>query len=439
MTQRLSLATTQKHALNHRLLHAVSILKMSNAELQDHLIRAEQLNPFIEVHRTYESASGSVDRNAFIALQPAEETSLYARLSEQIALQFKGQKLEIANAFLSELEPTGWIATDVRQIAEKLNCSASLCSEVLEVLQTLEPTGVFARNLKECLALQAAEKGLLDPQMGTIIKGLDLLMTSSLPAMARHIGLSVEEVAKRLALLRGFNPKPGAIDTGNSPSQPMCEVTVTIQSGKLSVELRNDVSPTLSVLVDTPPQEADLKALYNEAKELKSAIELRKLTLKSVVLAIFKRQPQVLSEGLSALSPMVRRDIAEDIGVSEATVCRAVSGLLIQCAHGCLRAEDLFCTALPKQEPTQTRYRLLFRIKAMISQENPRHPMSDNALSRLLESEGIGVSRRTVSKYRQSLGISAQSVRRMQYHIQSLTKEAASHGQTYPLNDPCSK
>ncbi|WP_298921574.1 RNA polymerase factor sigma-54 [uncultured Roseobacter sp.] len=412
----------QSQRLNKTMIETLAIMRMNRVEMHKFLSDAAEKNPFIELESHKDSTPGqaSYDVDAMSTdLADVSERGIFQHVVKQLPYVCTSPgDLEIARAFLLELDLSGWLSVSVEEIAEKYALNAPDCAEMLVRLQTLEPAGLFARNLRECISLQALDRGQLDDIMRRIIVHLDELRCFDPEHLAKRIGCNTSDILERVRLIRRMDPKPGAQFDFQEAPRKTDDVTVAVVDGKLTVTLNNFSFPSVRALhLDTTnhrsgPNTERLRHLVQEARSLKKACELRNATTLSLVTAIFIRQPDFLKAGFAALRPMRMRDLASEIGVSESTVSRILHGLTILCSQGNVPARALFCNALTYGNETQTKHAALQKIRQWVAAEDQQTPLKDEEILARFQKLGFSISRRTISKYRNELGLVSPRLRR---------------------------
>ena len=413
-------AVRQSRVLNHTMMQAVKIMRMNRADLHEFLAETLERNPFLEVDHSTRGSGHRPENGEIPEIASDTRVSLYRHLAGQFArIVHSDDETQVALAFLQEIDPSGWLTVPIEHIAETHRFDLATCHNILARLQTLEPAGVFARDLRECLRLQAMDQGLFDEVMGVLIENLDQLAACGVENLARRLRTDVRELALRLEQIRRMNPKPGANFDFDGIQHIDSDVVLKTTDQGLTYELRRSSYPTVRVspgaVLCEPAKGSDrgaLKELLAEARAVQGAVEMRKSTTLAVVAAVFARQRKFLLNGYAALSPMRMSDIASDIDVSEATVSRIVSGLTIQCPRGRVMLKSLFCGSVSYCSQPQTKHVVLKIIKNLIAGEDKSSPLSDRTITGLVQASGLEISRRTVSKYRQSLGLGPPASRR---------------------------
>ncbi|HZT20259.1 MAG TPA: RNA polymerase factor sigma-54 [Dongiaceae bacterium] len=376
---------------------------------------AERLPPglirlFAGAARERSSRSGGEQATAEIA---DSGPSLQEHLQRQIGADLAdATDRAIGEALLQALDEAGYLTQEPAEIAGRLGLATARVERVLERLQELDPPGVFARSLAECLALQLADRGRLDPAMQRLLERLDLLAEGAREPLARHCGVGAERLAAMIAELKRLDPRPGLAFERAAVQAVVPDLSIAPDGrGGWEVALNDDSLPRLAINQRYPTAggaeaEAYLKGQRAAAQWLLGALDRRADTLRRVAGEIVRRQTAFLEGGVGALKPLSRREIASALGLHESTVSRAIAGKYAATPRGVLALAAFFSGRLgdPAREgraPAAVRDRL----RRLIEGEAPGPPLSDGAIARLLAEDGIDLSRRTVAKYRKMLRI----------------------------------
>ncbi|WP_299848473.1 RNA polymerase factor sigma-54 [uncultured Roseovarius sp.] len=429
---RLTPAARQTGVLNQSMVQAFNVMRMDKVELIEHLANAIEENPFLEADRP--ALDLPVNRSAHSAGYTPEDISsrpngLYRHIADQLPLILEQEhEYRIAQAFLLELEPSGWLGLSLEEIARKFGFSVTEGLPVLKRLQTIDPAGLFAQDLKDCLRLQALDRDQLDDVMEILISHLDELLHCDVATLANRLKINPADVAQRLFQIRRMNPKPGSCFEYDETLLRQSDVILRVEDKDLVVELTNSSFPTvrLARAMDTGGQRSSdrqkhLNELIRHAKSLKSSLEYRNSTTSAVVAAIFARQRDFLIHGYAALRPMSMAEIALDVGISDATVSRVLTGLTVQCPQGNIAARSLFCEPVSYCKQPTTRHTAFEMIKQLIATEDKLSPLKDQEIAGELQKLGLAISRRTVAKYRNHLGVSSPVVRRKNAELMALS------------------
>ncbi|WP_323766072.1 RNA polymerase subunit sigma-54 [Marinovum sp.] len=394
-----------------RLGQVVSLLQMSAAELDAHLAETAEDNPML-VLRPRRSAMSATDVLEMTAV--AEADSLYAHVTRELAgLLGQGGLMEtVITALISELEPTGWLGRSTREIAETLGLGEDLIEAALAVVQKrVEPAGLFARDLQDCLRLQLEDHAPLDDAMAAVLAHLDALEHGGVAALATACGIDRSEVEARLTVLRGLDPKPGSRFATDATLLRAPDVRVTPAGDGWTIEFLSSLQGDVTVPDLPRGSTAECRDAQAKARALKQALAIRRSALRQVVNEIVARQGAFFRHGPRALEPMTMSEIAGETGFHLSTVSRVLAGLLIEGPNGITAARALF-GGTASASGTQSKPQVQARMREFLASEDPRRPLSDRRLTALLQAEGIAISRRVVSNYRQEIGVQAAAKRR---------------------------
>jgi RNA polymerase sigma-54 factor len=328
---------------------------------------------------------------------------------------------DLARIIAETLEETGYLTVPVDQIAELSGAPLAAVEQALELVQGLDPPGVGARSLAECLALQAKAADRYDPAMARLIDNLDLLSKGRLADLKRICGVDDEDLADMIRELRSFDPKPGCRFSRVAAEDVTPDVFVRRTRGGFSVELNQATLPRLLVNrryyqeLKAGPQDKASRAWLSEclqsANWLMKALDQRARTIVKVVSEIVTRQQGFFDRGVSAMRPLTLREVAEAIGMHESTVSRATSNKYLLCDRGLYELKYFFGSGVQSAEGEGAAAEA---VKAAIGEviEAEDEILSDDAIAGLLKQRGFDVARRTVVKYRESMGLGSSIQRR---------------------------
>jgi RNA polymerase sigma-54 factor len=356
----------------------------------------------------------------------AEALSLRDHLQRQAAiLSADPAERIIGAALIDALDEAGYFIGSVAEIADRLGVPAERVDRVLMGMQTLEPTGVFARSLAECLALQLKERDRFDPAMQALIENLPALAKRDFPLLRRACGVDDEDLSDMIAEIRRLEPKPGRAfgDPPAAPAIPDVHVTPAPDFG-WRVELNTRALPRVLVnevyaaeIRRGAKRDEDrqyVSTQLQEANWLTKSLEQRARTILNVASEIVRRQDSFLLKGVSGLKPLNLKMVGEAIGVHESTVSRATAHKFIQTPRGLFEMKYFFTASIASSAPGQAHSAeaVRQRIRQMIDDENPEEVLSDDVIVERLRKADILVARRTVAKYRDSLRIPSSVERR---------------------------
>jgi len=363
----------------------------------------------------------------------SETEDLRTHLVRQMEMSLSDQQERLIAAHLIDLvDDAGYFRDDPDEIAERLGCEAADVVRVLETLKTLEPTGVFARDLAECLRLQLIERDRCDPAMETLLDNLDLLARRDYAALRRICGVDESDLADMIGEINALEPRPGYAYGGEEAQTLIPDVFVRrTRTGGWSVELNGDTLPRVLVnrhyyseLSAQASGKADkhyLSECLANANWLVRALDQRARTILKVAGEIVRRQEKFFAEGISGLRPLTLRMIAEDIDMHESTVSRVTSGKYMATDRGVFELKYFFTSSIASADggDAHSSEFVRSRIRALIDAEDPKKILSDDRIVDTLKQEGIDVARRTVAKYREAMGIPSSVERRRAKRMQA--------------------
>jgi RNA polymerase sigma-54 factor len=362
-----------------------------------------------------------------VQLLKSHDKSLYVHCGDYIeSLGFTQQEQIVAYKFLEGLEPTGWVDVTAKNVAIQTLVDLNVVEDVLDTLQMIEPAGLFARTLAECLKLQAKDKALLDETLENILDNLHLLGSGKFDLLKRRCGCNDEELAEKLRVIKSFDPKPGLQFSSEAINIREPDLKITKKDDGWLVTLNKSTLP--SVVIDKTyaktvrkskmdaEQKEFIKEKIAEANWLKNALQKRNDTMLRVGAEIAKRQTAFLEKGPSYIQPMILRDVAEAVDMHESTISRVTTGSLMETPQGTLELKSFFSVSLQlnDDQSSQSSAAVKFKIRKLIENEQPQSPISDDEIVETLKSSGINVARRTVAKYRKVQNIPASFMRKRQ-------------------------
>ncbi len=340
---------------------------------------------------------------------------------------FAPREMIIGEAIIDAINDDGYLTVDSDEIIASLdaesNVSQSEVETTLEKVQRLDPVGVGARTISECIVLQLRQLDPATPCLQLSIdltqNHLDLMASRDYGELRRSLQASEEDLHTALALVKGCNPKPGLAVSSAAAEYVVPDVFVRKVDNRWQVEISPTGVPRLSVnqqyarLLRGSGDHDALRAQLQEARWLIRSLEIRNETLLKVATCIVSRQTEFLEHGDEAMKPMVLRDVAEEIGMHESTISRVTTNKYMHTPRGVFEFKYFFSSHLSSangEDQSSTSVRA--KIRKLIGAENPAKPLSDSKIAKLLADEGIKVARRTVAKYRESMGIPSSSERR---------------------------
>ncbi|MFZ5748898.1 MAG: RNA polymerase factor sigma-54 [Pseudomonadota bacterium] len=352
--------------------------------------------------------------------------SLADHLTAQAGAAIDGPDWFIAQHLIDQIDETGYLTAPLLDIANRLGVPLARVESVLAVIQTFDPTGVGARNLAECLALQAKEADRYDPCMARLIDNLDLLAKGDRARLKRICEVDDEDLADMIRELRNYDPKPGCRYGGDPVPAVVPDLFVARRGEGWAVEINSATLPRLLVNrsyyaeLSTGKRDKASKSWLSDclanANWLVKALDQRQRTIIKVASEIVKQQEAFFLHGVAHLKPMTLARVAEAIEMHESTVSRVTSNKYLSCARGLFELKYFFTSAIQSADGGEavSAEAVKSAIKAMIAAEDPKKILSDDTLVEMLKEKGFDIARRTVAKYREALGIGSSVQRRRQ-------------------------
>lgn len=440
---KIELKTEQKLALSAKMIQSAEILQMTALDLTEYLSEMALENPVIDL--ALPSSADSQDAESLrIKAQEQQSSVSYTIPETQEAhdeddssddWKFRDTHEETLSEYLwSQLLTSGLPEDDMSAHCRR---SEEDILHLLGILQNLDPAGVGARNLSECLLLQADRLGILTPFLEELIRNhLDDIARNHLPALCSKLGCAMLELNQNIRVIKSLNPKPGmAFSDRRQLSYLSPDVTVVKFQNRYDILLSdtrfpeihiNEYYANLAQSTDSPEVAEYLNNKLRQADWIKTCIAQRSQTLLSITRAIVEFQKDFFTNGKAYLKPLRLADVAAAAGIHESTVSRAVRGKYLQCMWGiyplnyffpkgiflsgtvsCDAAGDIAGDAAPEQASDVKE-----ALRALVDSEDKKKPYSDRILAEQLAAQGYSISRRTVAKYRDLLGIGDTSARK---------------------------
>ena len=356
----------------------------------------------------------------------ASEKTLAEHLSDQLGLAVADPtKRLVGLTLINEVDETGYLRADLAGVAERLGARPELIEEMLSLIQSFEPTGVGARDLAECLAIQLRERDRFDPAMATLLENLDLVARRDMAGLMRLCGVDADDLVEMLQELRSLNPKPGNA-YGSTVVQPVIpDVLVRpAPDGSWLVELNSGTLPRVLVnqayyATVAKKRRSDGDKTYladclQSANWLVKSLDQRARTILKVASEIVRQQDGFLAEGVEHLRPLNLKTVAEAIGMHESTVSRVTSNKYMATPRGIFEMKYFFTAAIASAAggEAHSAEAVRHRIRLLIADEAAEAILSDDTIVKLLRGAGVDIARRTVAKYREAMRIPSSVQRR---------------------------
>ncbi|MFK0688957.1 RNA polymerase factor sigma-54 [Mesorhizobium sp. IMUNJ 23033] len=372
------------------------------------------------------NAGGSSSEGFDVGDMAATAITLREHVGEQIALAFADPAARlIAGELADGLDEAGYLRADTAEIAVRLGANAAAVAKVLDVCQTFEPAGLFARDLAECLSLQLAVRDRLDPAMKALVANLELLARRDFQTLKRICGVDEEDLLDMLAEIRALDPRPGTAFLGGASDAIVADVEVrAANDGSWTVELNAETLPR--VLVDhiyfarvsghakNQTEKDFLAECLQNANWLTRSLDQRAKTILKVASEIVRQQDAFLVHGVRQLKPLNLRTVADAIGMHESTVSRVTAKKYMLTPRGVFELRYFFTASIASAGggDAHSSEAVRDRIKQLIDEEKPVDVLSDDAIVDMLRESGVDIARRTVAKYREGMNIPSSVQRR---------------------------
>ncbi|MEW9463918.1 RNA polymerase factor sigma-54 [Clostridioides difficile] len=440
----LELTQSQKLIMTTQLKQSLSILNMSKLELEEKIKREAENNPLVEVEKSGEinweeyikdmDRSRRLDRTE-ISYNPDNEvnlenlvkysSNLYEDLKFQISLyKLTDKELEVCEYIIDSLDEDGYLRTEEKVIVDTLKIDEELFEKCLISVQQLEPSGVGARSLSECLMIQMASLGIYNEILEEIVtKDLNLIANNKYKEISKKYNMSLQKCVELINIIKTLDPKPGRTCSVEKSVYIQPDVTVEKIDDEFIVYLNEKDSYQIrinsyykDILKNSQSDESAkefIKERLNSATGLMKNIESRKTTVLKIAEEIVKAQDEFLRKGTKYIKPLKMKDIAEKLEFHESTISRGVNGKYMLTPFGVYEFRYFFSSAIETENNEMASSTSIKKIiKETIKDENKKKPLSDDHISKLLKEKGINVARRTVAKYREELGIPSSSKRK---------------------------
>ena len=456
----LKLQVKQTQTLSQRMIQSAEILQMTSQELNTYINELALENPVIDIVEppTAEEQRESIEQQEWLNSFNEENYYLYQRQnndddydfksswnintddgetlqdylwSQLITENFTDQETEIIKFMLECLDNKGYLEESTETIASYFGTDTEIVEDLLSDLQALDPSGVCARTLEECLKLQLERRDILTPVLESIIDNcLEMVAKNQIPAIARKLRLSPTETAGYCQIIKSLNPKPGVSFSSRDQLRYIIpDVTIVKFKDHFDILLNESMYPTIELnsyyrQMNQNPESSELKEYLGnkirQAEWVKQCVTQRGKTLMQVSRAILEHQEEFLTFGPAHLKPLRLADIAQELDIHESTVSRAVSKKYLQCSWGVYPMNFFFSRSVAVQESSSsesgtqsvTAADIKRVLREIIEEENKKKPYSDRLLGEKLAERGISISRRTVAKYREEEGIADASGRK---------------------------
>ncbi|CAB1262061.1 Putative RNA polymerase sigma-54 factor [Clostridiaceae bacterium BL-3] len=449
----LNLTQEQKLIMTQEMQLSVKLLQMSSFELQEYVEKEIQENPVLDVKESNannnEMEKDKLDYREIIKnldfdnyshhsyeKSDDEEISPFNFISEKKSLKeyLKGQVRDldennyvkaICLYIIENIDDRGYLVLENGEIEEELKISKDLAAYCVNVIQALEPCGIGARNLAECLKIQIRQKGIEDERISIIVdRYLEMIAENKYNVIARELNIDVKQAQEYGDLIKTLDPKPSrGFYTGEDVKYIVPDAYIRKIDNEYYIIMNDDLTPKLtinSMYKDIINNENDkdavsyVKEKLNSALFLMKSIQHRKSTIYRVLEKILEKQRDYFDYGERYLKPMTLKEIADSMNMHESTISRAIRDKYIYTSKGTIKIKALFTTGIISGFNGENVSALIIKnkIKKMIDEEDRKKPLSDQKICDLINEHGMNISRRTVAKYREDMGIKSSKGRK---------------------------
>ncbi|MEQ6388667.1 RNA polymerase factor sigma-54 [Bacillaceae bacterium S4-13-58] len=417
-----------KLAMTPEMKQAISILQYSTVELADYIKREALDNPLIEIEEPpvlgnhYISSSQS----NYVENVSRDTKDIYDFLMEQANfMNLKEKKRKIVHYLIMLLDDSGYFHDDIYEIAEELDVAVDDIKDALHTIQRMEPIGVGARNLKECLLIQIEEQ---DPNnhiaKRMVSEYLEEMSMQMWDEISRELGVTKDKVIQEFDFISSLQPRPGnSINTSTPTNYIVPDLFLEVEDESIILRVNDSVLPKISLSSTyeilksntsvSDPTHRYIEEKYRSFMWLSKSINHRGNTLLNIMRAITDVQIEFFMKGTDTLRPLSLKMIAEKCGVHESTVSRSSRNKYVQTPYGLFEIKHFFTNAVQLSDGEVTSsYVVRKKIKDLIDEESYDRPLSDQQLANILKGQHIQISRRTVTKYREQLDIPSSVIRK---------------------------
>lgn len=453
----MELLQVQCQQLSYQQIQGLKLLQMSSWELEQYLRELSQENPLVDLEPETPSVEekdellhylqwledndyqniyyqqvneDELDPLSQVGTAGGLEETLFRFLSQQLYSRDLEDKMSETVRYLAScLDERGYLTTPLRELSQRDHIPLTRLEQALDILQGLEPAGVGAENLSQCLELQLLRIREEGPALAIVKHHLEMLARHQYSAIAVQIGISTEQVKEAAAIIRELDTRPGAIfEQAEQIPYILPDIFVEEQGGHYTAQIRkpgrqyvqiNEYYKNLLLRSKDPQVTEYLKDKLQQAESVQQAVFQRESTLLRCAQAIVDTQAGFFRCGPQALCSLTMADLSKKLDLHESTVSRAVRGKYIQCVQGTYPLRYFFSRGVTAERGGAqiggTAVRL--RLKQLIDQEDHQNPLSDQKLAALLTQANCPISRRTVAKYREEMNIPNMSGRKCGFHL----------------------
>lgn len=453
MEFKLNLTQEQKLIMTQQMQLSVKLLQMSNFEIQNYIEKEIQENPVLDAEykkNDSEKPKDEIDYKSFIKYlefddyghgnysrdRDEDEVSPFNFISAKKSLkEFLMEQIvelnestfvkAICKYMIENIDHKGYLDITLEEVQEELSISSELAESCLNIVQSLEPHGIGARDLKECLKIQLKVKGFQDENVYKIIDSyLEMIAENKYNIIAKELKVDVKKAQEYGDLIKSLEPKPSrGFFTGEETKYIVPEAYIKKINGEYCIIMNDGSIPKLNInqlykqIINNEDDKETVKFVkdkLNSAVFLIKSINQRENTIYSILEKIVEIQKDYFEFGEAFLKPMTLKEIADNLEIHESTVSRAIREKYIHTDRGTIKIKDLFTTGISRVDSFEDVSTKIIKkeIEELVNNEDKKKPLSDQKICALLKEKDIDISRRTVAKYREEIGIKSSSKRK---------------------------
>lgn len=415
----------QKLALTPKIKQSIKLLGMSTKDINDYVDSAISQNPFLkkildkkERYKKDRSLSGERDFSEEHAERPIAQAAdpRLTLLSEIRMLGLKEKELEIVQYLIYEMDDNGYIAVDFQEVADDLSCDTGAVEECLSVIQNMEPAGIGARDIRECLQIQLKRKNKENSLEYTIVtECINEVATNDVDKISKTLKVARQKAQDAISYIKKLNPRPASTLLSKGAAAVIPDLIAKFVNKKLYLELNRNWLPSLGLynpyeesvdILKDPKAQKFMKENLESAKHLIDNLRRREDTMVNVANYILAHQTDGLTKAGHEIKPLTLKNVAAALNLHPSTISRTVSNKYIQIEDEIIPLSSLLSHGVKKENGEFTsKAAIKKKIEEIVKTEDKKQPLTDSIIQEKLKQEGIVLTRRTIAKYRKALRI----------------------------------
>lgn len=386
---------------------------------------ADVWHDFLPMGNSINTSSEDEEKRQHFFDSLTTEQSLQDQLMEQLRIVDTDDKTrQLAELIIGSIDDSGYLRSILADLATVGEADMKEMKKALKLVQSFDPPGIGAENLKDCLLLQLKHKDEKNPQLTKLIRNhMEDIASNKLPVISKKMGITMNELHDLISQMRNLNPYPGSVLSPNDPVFILPEVTIEEKEGKFIIVSNDDHLPKLRIsrlylkLLEDPTTNQETKEYIreklNKSKALMKSITQRQTTITQIAEVILDTQYEFFKNGVEDLRPLTMQQVADKLDIHETTVSRAIANKYIKTPFGLFEFKFFFSTGYQSKDGEDISSRsVMEKIRDLIAKEDTSKPLSDLKLAKMLKEQGLTVARRTIAKYREEMGIPSSHLRK---------------------------